>query len=68
MTSVRVPRPDRNEHLHSGDRSGLWVLQDYPCFPIMIVVTASGVAEPRFAKAARAASVGRYARLPLLLT
>jgi hypothetical protein len=42
--------------------------RDYPCFPIVLVVATSNPAETRFAKAARAASVGRYARLPLLLT
>jgi len=42
--------------------------QDYPCFPIVLVVTTSNAAEARFARAAWAASVGRYTRLPLLLT
>ena len=42
--------------------------RDYPCFPVVLVVATSNTAEARFAKAARAASVGRYARLPLLLT
>lgn len=34
----------------------------------MLVVTTSNAAEARFTKAARAASVGRYTHLPLLLT
>jgi hypothetical protein len=42
--------------------------RDYPCFPIVLVVTTSNAAERRFARAARAASVARYTRLPLLLT
>jgi hypothetical protein len=42
--------------------------QGYPCFPMVLVVATSNAAEARFAKAVRAASVGRYARLPLLLT
>ncbi|MCC7370441.1 MAG: replication-relaxation family protein [Chloroflexi bacterium] len=42
--------------------------RDYPYFPIVLVVTTSNAAERRFARAARAASVGRYTRLPLLLT
>jgi hypothetical protein len=42
--------------------------RDYPCFPVVLLVATSNAAEARFAKAARAASVGRYARLPLLLT
>jgi hypothetical protein len=42
--------------------------RDYPCFPIVLVVATSNSAEARFAKAARAASVGRYACPPLLLT
>jgi hypothetical protein len=42
--------------------------RDYPYFPIVLVVTTSNAADRRFAKAARAASVGRYTRLPLLLT
>jgi len=42
--------------------------RDYPCFPVVLVVATSNVAEARFARAARAASVGRYAHLPLLLT
>jgi hypothetical protein len=51
------------EYLETGRFS-----RDYPCFPAVLVVTTSNAAERRFAKAARAASVGRYTRLPLLLT
>ena len=42
--------------------------RDYTCFPVVLVVATSNAAEARFAKATRVASVGRYARLPLLLT
>jgi hypothetical protein len=42
--------------------------RDYPCFPVVLVVATSNAAESRFARAVRAASVGRYAYLPLLLT
>lgn len=42
--------------------------RDYRCFPAVLVVTTSNAAERRFARAARAASVGRYKRLPLLVT
>jgi hypothetical protein len=42
--------------------------RDYPCFPVVLVVATSNVAEARFARAARAASAGRYTHLPLLLT
>ena len=42
--------------------------RDDPCFPAVLVVTTSNAAEGRFARAAQVDSVGRYTRLPLLLT
>jgi hypothetical protein len=42
--------------------------RDYAWFPDILVVTTSNAAEARFARAARAASVGRYVQLPILLT
>lgn len=42
--------------------------RDFQRFPDILVVTTSNAAEARFARAARLASIGRLARLPLLLT
>ena len=41
---------------------------DYDGFPTILVVTTDSTAEERIARSARAASVGRLAPLPMLLT
>jgi hypothetical protein len=51
------------EHLETGR-----FRRDYPCFPTVLVVATNNAAEGRFARAAQVAWVGRYTRLPLLLT
>lgn len=42
--------------------------QDYDGYPTILVVTTDKTAEERIARSARAASVGRWAPLPMLLT
>ena len=42
--------------------------RDYDGFPTILVVTTDNASEERIARSARAASVGRSASLPLLLT
>lgn len=42
--------------------------RDYDGFPTILVVTTDNAAEERIARSARAASVGRWAPLPILLT
>jgi hypothetical protein len=44
------------------------VERNYDGFPTILVVTTSKTAEERIARSARAASVGRWAPLPMLLT
>jgi hypothetical protein len=42
--------------------------RDYDGFPTILVVTTNNTSEERIARSARAASVGRWQPLPLLLT
>ena len=42
--------------------------RDYDGFPTILVVTTDNAAEERIARSARAASIGRWAPLPILLT
>ena len=42
--------------------------RDYDGFPTILVVTTDNAAEERIARSARAASVGRWVQLPVLLT